>query len=153
MKFFISLIVLITLTTSVFGQGSREDRKEKIKAFKIAYLTERLELSPDEAQTFWPIYNAYDKKMSDIHRTERSVLRDSRAQFETMNEEMAKTTLESIQRFDEQKEMSRKELLNSLKNKLSYKKILILIKAESDFKRDLLRKLKGERKGGRFPIP
>lgn len=35
----------------------------KLEAVKIGYLTRRLDLSPEEAQRFWPIYNKYSDEM------------------------------------------------------------------------------------------
>jgi len=35
----------------------------RIETLKIAYITNRLNLSPEEAQRFWPIYNNYSLEM------------------------------------------------------------------------------------------
>ena len=57
-------ILLTTLTlilaVSVFGQSN--DPNEKIRRAKIALITERLDLTPEQAEKFWPIYNAYEEK-------------------------------------------------------------------------------------------
>lgn len=154
MKLFISLLLTLMIALSAFGQEGRIAKKEKIKALKIAFITKQLELTADEAQKFWPIYNSYDKQMSEIHHTEREVLKDSRDRFDSMDEQSAKSTLKNIQSFEEQKLAARKKLLSSLENKLSYKKTLLLLKSEGDFRRDLLYKLRGERgksRGSRSP--
>ena len=39
--------------------ASHQQKEDRIKSHKIAYLTEQLSLSPEEAQQFWPVYNAY----------------------------------------------------------------------------------------------
>ena len=39
---------------------------EKIKAEKISFFTSKLDLTPAEAQAFWPVYNEYEKKKFDI---------------------------------------------------------------------------------------
>lgn len=44
-------------------EGSRGD---KIAALKIAYLTNKLNLTPEEAQKFWPIYNKYSDELRKI---------------------------------------------------------------------------------------
>ncbi len=54
------LMVPLLAVTLSFGQN-RPD-KDKIKSLKIAFITERLDLSTKEAQTFWPIYNEYEEK-------------------------------------------------------------------------------------------
>ena len=40
-----------------------ENFKHKMKANKIAYLTDKLDLSTQEAQKFWPIFNKYEDEM------------------------------------------------------------------------------------------
>jgi hypothetical protein len=37
---------------------AQEGRAEQLKSLRIALITEALELTPEEAQTFWPVYNA-----------------------------------------------------------------------------------------------
>jgi len=63
-------LVLITLCSSGqrFTPGdemppARKEQWEKIESFRIAYFTEKLDLSPAEAETFWPLYNEYRKTM------------------------------------------------------------------------------------------
>lgn len=36
--------------------------KEELQSQKIAFFTQELELTPEEAQKFWPVYNAVSKK-------------------------------------------------------------------------------------------
>jgi hypothetical protein len=47
---------------------------------KIAYITKKLNLSPDEAQKFWPIYNNYANEMRDARREQR---RNNASELET----------------------------------------------------------------------
>lgn len=44
----------------------RAQNGEKIKALKIAFITQRLQLTPEEAQKFWPIYDQYDNELRNI---------------------------------------------------------------------------------------
>lgn len=39
---------------------------EKIQSLKIAFITQKLQLTPDEAQKFWPVYNEYDNEIRSI---------------------------------------------------------------------------------------
>src|ERR687890_150383 len=54
----ILLLTLFFLNFSYFCY-SQDKREDKIKAIQIAYLTEQLQLTPDEAQKFWPVFNRY----------------------------------------------------------------------------------------------
>lgn len=41
---------------------------EKIQALKIAFITQKLDLTTEEAQKFWPVYNQYDDEVKDLKR-------------------------------------------------------------------------------------
>lgn len=45
-----------------------EKKQQDIQALKVAFITKELELTPDEAQKFWPVYNQYDKEMEDASK-------------------------------------------------------------------------------------
>ena len=67
-------IIFLLVTSLSFSQGFKEKR-EKVKALKVAYITEQLELTTDEAQKFWPIYNAFDENQSELrHEKMRAIL-------------------------------------------------------------------------------
>lgn len=145
MKIYITLALTFIIATTTIAQEDKESKREKIKALKVAFITERLELTPDEAQTFWPVYNIYDSRVNDIYDTERKVMRELRTDFDTMDEAAATKTLQTIQSLEKQKLDARAELLSGLKDKITSKKTLVLFKAENDFRRDLIRKLRGDK--------
>ncbi|WP_375252377.1 hypothetical protein [Dokdonia donghaensis] len=145
MKIYITLVLTFIIATTTIAQEDKESKREKIKALKVAFITERLELTPDEAQTFWPVYNIYDGRVNDIYDTERKVMRELRTDFDTMDEAAATKTLQTIQSLEKQKLDARAQLLSGLKDKITSKKTLVLFKAENDFRRDLIRKLRGDK--------
>ena len=57
-KFLLIICILITGMLQAKAQDG-----EKIKALKIAFITQRLQLTPEQAQKFWPIYNQYDNEL------------------------------------------------------------------------------------------
>lgn len=69
MKNFYTLFILITLSlfchppSSQAQQGNDSEIKDRIRAAEIAYLAQKLDLTPDEAQKFWPLYNQYTKEV------------------------------------------------------------------------------------------
>jgi hypothetical protein len=66
----LALFSLLTLGFNAQGQAKNDDvRKqwwEDFKAKRAAFLTEKIGLTPDEAQKFWPLYNAYDEKKGQL---------------------------------------------------------------------------------------
>jgi hypothetical protein len=41
----------------------KQARMQRVEAFKIAYINQELHLTPDEARTFWPLYNQYQNEL------------------------------------------------------------------------------------------
>ena len=68
MKKTIILIVVMLMTTIGFSQGQKTNAQEKLQAARIALITERLGLTPEQAQQFWPIYNEYAEQRRSLHR-------------------------------------------------------------------------------------
>jgi hypothetical protein len=68
-------IIYILAFITCFGVKSfaQEDKKntEKIEALKIAYITKNLNLSPEEAQRFWPVYNKYVAEIKAANQEQR----------------------------------------------------------------------------------
>ncbi len=55
------LLLYSLLVSSVFF--GRAQNGSRLVALKIAYITNKLNLSPEEAQKFWPIYNQYSAEL------------------------------------------------------------------------------------------
>lgn len=72
MKHFFGICCFILLSTAVFAQNKQDKRFQRIEAAKIGYITEQLQLSPEEAARFFPIYNQYRAEMRSLYRGKRS---------------------------------------------------------------------------------
>lgn len=75
--------LLVILLIFVQGVGFAQERlsEEKRKEFesqKIAFFTKELDLSPEEAVKFWPLYNEMGKKMREAEGEMRKKARDMR---------------------------------------------------------------------------
>lgn len=63
-NFYLILTFLISFALPGLSQGDGASNDGgRLQAYKIAYLTKKLNLSPEEAQRFWPIYNKYEKEI------------------------------------------------------------------------------------------
>lgn len=69
------LLLLIILGSSSLAIAQKQ-KGEKIQALKIAFLTQRLQLTADEAKTFWPVYNDYESELKKLrmNKSTNSVL-------------------------------------------------------------------------------
>lgn len=73
------------LSFTVFSQTKQDKRFQRIEAAKIGYITEQLQLSPEEAAKFFPIYNQYRSEIRSLYRAKRSS-RNSQFQRNSLNE-------------------------------------------------------------------
>ena len=68
------LILTIFITSVTFAQDPDQVDKplpERVEALKIAFISQRLELTPDEAQKFWPIYKNYETELRQLLRDQK----------------------------------------------------------------------------------
>ena len=142
------LYIIIFCTLSSYSQ-EKKGSKEKIKTLKIAYITDRLNLTPNEAEKFWPIYNTHDEN----HRLLRSKLRleikksiKEKKLIDTLSESESQRLVLLKQTIDNQIYESKKKFMEQIKKVLSNKKIIKLHLAELDFGRNLMRKYKNSRR-------
>ncbi|SEA99160.1 hypothetical protein SAMN05443667_11481 [Flavobacterium gillisiae] len=145
----IILILLLLTSFSFYAQDSgMKDKKEQIKALKVAFLTTELDLTTREAQKFWPIYNTFDDKQFDIRyqkmRDFKSRMNDSA--LDSMSEKEASTLLTQIESADEELFLLRKKFTKDLKAVLPAVKIIKLRKSEEDFNRKLLHQYRNSKK-------
>ena len=141
-------IIFLLVASLSFSQGFKEKR-EKVKALKVAYITEQLELTTDEAQKFWPIYNAFDENQSELrHEKMRAILdRFKPGNVEKLSEKDASNSLIQMEKIEEDLFNLKKKFIKDLQGVISAKKIIKLKKAEEDFNRHLLKQMREKRKG------
>jgi hypothetical protein len=66
MKKLYFILAFMTITGLVKAQEEEQPSEKKladIEALKVAFISKELELTPDEAQKFWPVYNQYSKEI------------------------------------------------------------------------------------------
>ena len=147
MKKHFLLILLAVLSLSGLAQegnmeGSGRDprAREKIRAAHAAYITERLELSPSEAEKFWPVYREYGKKRSDLRHPWREARRNGADE---------KTLLDLDLKIKQQELDLEKDYSERLQKIISPEKVLKLRQAEIDFRKLLLRQIQHRQQGRR----
>lgn len=140
-----SLFGLLMLAQSAFGQhhGPKDpdERAEKIEQLKIAFFTKELDMTTEEAEKFWPIYNELDDKIKEEKKAQRKVAEELKKGLADMSDSDIKTKTNSI--FDSEIKLAetRKEYNDKIADVIGYKKAAKLLSLEQRFKRELLNKL------------
>ncbi|SDR82232.1 hypothetical protein SAMN05216503_1050 [Polaribacter sp. KT25b] len=143
MKKLIAFISICFFCILSFSAQEKKGGKEKIIALKISYLTEQLNLTPAEAQKFWPIYNAYSEEQHDLRNKQRNELKKALKnsdEIEALNESDAEKLITLKLTIDKKLYESQKDFINDVKQVISYKKIIKLHVAEMEFGRKLMSK-------------
>ncbi|WP_417360980.1 hypothetical protein [Galbibacter sp.] len=141
-------ILILLLFIFAFGHGlaQKKNKRDYIKSLKIAFITDNLNLTTDEAQKFWPVYNNYeDNRYTQVYKEYKEIkhlLRDK--EFGEVSNAQASKTLDRLITIKKNSLELEKRLFDDLSNFMPSTKILYLKKLEDDFNHKLLEKLKKE---------
>lgn len=141
------MLVACLLVSSLF-YGQRRPDGDKIKALKVAFITERLSLTSSEAQSFWPIYNEHEQKMEAFRGKERSDIRDKLKDISAISDKEAEGLLTQLLALEKGKQEEQLTFVAKLRKVVSAKKMLLLLKSEEDFKRQLIKQYREKQRGG-----
>ncbi|MEZ7495495.1 sensor of ECF-type sigma factor [Leeuwenhoekiella aequorea] len=134
-----NLIIILGLLIGVTSYA-QNDHHERIKSLKVSFLTEELNLTPSEAEKFWPIYNIYDSKMNDLRNRERSLFKQkygSSGSKNTFSESEANKLIAEYNDILEKRFALESSLMSDLTRKLPASKMMFLPEVEHKFGKKL----------------
>ncbi len=121
--------------------------KERIEAIKIAYLTRKLSLTPEEAQAFWPIYDRYSKEKQQLWRQWQKARMNFWEKDNPTNKDYEQLIQEGFRYREALLELDKK-YYEEFKKVLPLEKIARFYKAEQEFKQFLIKHLSRQGRGG-----
>lgn len=140
----LTIIILLSIFCFI-GLNAQERRGkdpamfEKIKAEKISFLTSKLDLTPSEAQAFWPVYNEFQKKRVDIKHQIHEFEKMPDEEFAKLSDsEIEKLTNNYIGSF-EKEALLLKEYNKQFQKILPKIKVLMMYRTENEFRSHLIR--------------
>lgn len=133
------LFVIVVLGISLAVRGQNNEARQKIESAKIALISERLGLTPEDAQKFWPIYNEYSKKRRENHQEFTQARRNFNP--ETATDQETQDMLKLGRRVKEKQLNLESEYSDRMLQVLDSKQLMSLQNAERDFKKMLLKRL------------
>jgi hypothetical protein len=136
MKRIVFISMMIGLALFVKAQNG-----ERIEAMKIGFITERLDLSSEEAKVFWPVYKKFTEEMKKLRLTTKNKITEEMADMASLSDAEADKILNDMVSFKLNEAELIKRYAQEFKKVLPVKKVVLLFKAENDFKRELLKKL------------
>ena len=143
MKLFISLILLFISTITL---SQNNDKLEKIKALRVAFISTKLELTSNEAQKFWPIFNEFDKNQTDLRKEKRMLMMKLKHQnTSSLSDIEMQKLLDTSELLESNIQTNRQQLVKNLKGVISPQKIILLKQLEEDFKKTLLKQMRNSK--------
>lgn len=130
-KLFLSLSLIICSQLTLVAQDTLPEpnpkAEEKIKSLEVAFISRKLDLTPEEAQKFWPVFNEYKKEIRKIHQEHR---KNPNADVLEMEQNLINT---------------RKKYRDQFTGVIGQARMNDFFKAEHQFKAVLLNKIKERR--------
>jgi len=142
MKKIITLFVLFLLGINLLQ--AQQMQRQRIKALKTSYITNALNLTPKEAEQFWPVYNLYTQKIQALKMdSEISTQKQIRLAggIDYITNEQAKILIAKSLKIEQQVTDAKINMVKELSSIISAKKILLLKKSERNFNRKMLQEL------------
>jgi len=137
------LMLVLGCLKTVFAQ--QPDLRSQIESIKIGFISNKLQLTPDEAKRFWPVYDRFNADMEKTRKSMRNLVRDEMTDLQKLNESEAEKVLTDLINFKVQEAELTKKYAAEFKKVIPATKVLLLYRAEQDFKVELLRRLKDRR--------
>jgi hypothetical protein len=139
MKKFIVILLSISVFSQIGFSQNQQNAHERIRASKAAFITDQLQLSPEEAQSFWPVYNKFENKFREL----RDELRPQRRK--ELNEEESADLIVSFLLIQQEELDLQKQMYSELEGIISASQMVKLHFAEKKFKQKLLERMNKQR--------
>lgn len=152
-EFYTMMVVMLTTIASLsgqgqgMGQGQMQSDGERLTAYKIAFFTQRLDLSPAEAEKFWPLYNDYSARRNKLQADRLSLMRYAMQNEANMSDDELSSTADKLAKTYSDEANMVVSFNNDLKKVLPPVKVIRLYQIENQYKQQLLRELNQRRQG------
>lgn len=132
-----ALAFMVLAVAGLSAQGNMESR---IRSMRVAFITERMKLTPEEAEKFWPIHNQYEGEMRKIREKYRAE-RD----FQTMSDQEVERFLTDHLDMEEELLKLKRDYYNRMRKVVPARKLAMYVRADLDFNRKLIQSLQNRK--------
>ena len=127
----------------LYAQKVDKATKQKIETARIGLITERLNLTPEQAEKFWPLYKEFIQERNQL----KSQYNDAKGKLDpqTATEEQKKALLDLGLKLKERSVGLERDYSDRMLKIISAEQIISLRKAEEDFRRMILNQIQRRR--------
>lgn len=136
--------LFLLLTFLFFGAiAQNREAMKKIESARIALITERLGLSPEQAEKFWPVYRQYNVERRQIREEFRKTRRN--VDMKNLTDEQSQDIIKKSMDLKQRELNLDKEYAKRLTEVISTQQLFKLKNAEKDFQQMLLKRIHQQR--------
>ena len=127
---------------AIVAKAQPGTKRDKIEALRVSFISQKVNLTTQETQLFWPLYNEYNDKLENVKKTFRQqYIKD--VDFSNVSDKQAEAYLNAELSVKQKEYELYKEYFEKFKKILPIKKIALIRRAEEDFKKELIKNIKG----------
>lgn len=148
----LSLVSLNAMSQRHLHEGRKqqnEENYETLKAKKVAFITSKVNFTVEEAEKFWPLYNELEEKINNVRKEQRKLRKAAHQLYkegEDVSNDEIKAFLEDKFNYQQQELDLKKAFYEKIKAFLPMKKVGKYYKAQHEFKREVLRAYRKNRR-------
>ena len=136
--------LMIILFLATLGMNAQDRKFEEIKAHKIAFITEKVNLTATQAQKFWPIYNKHEQQVMALRKTQLESLKTLKDKnMDGLSDKKAKEVLVKYTEIRGELTKKMEQLISLLEGVITPQQTIKLLMAEEGFKKRLLKRFRG----------
>lgn len=144
-------IIAGLLTLMIVSVVNGQPPADRIAAMKVGFLTQRLNLTPAEAEKFWPVYNQYEAEMDALRKDKREEVFLARENFETMSDAEVEQMVNDLMELEKRRSDIITRFHAEFKRVLPIRKVALLYKAERDFRQRIIDEVRRRQENGGGP--
>ena len=130
----IGMVLICTLQLG--AQGRPGEGMQRVQAMKVAFITQRMNLIPEEAEKFWPLQNEFEAEQKKIRAQYRPG-----SDLSTLSDTEIEQAILNLFEMEEQIARLKRNYFARFKRVIPVRKLAIYYRAETDFNKRLLQSL------------
>ena len=123
-----------------FGEGRKGQRLGQLENAKIAFITNRVSLTQEQAQKFWPLYNEFSARRRELNRSGRLLRRDV---TDGMTDQQIRENFNQAFAMRQQELNLEKDYFDKFQKVIALRQVVQLFQAERDFTKEVIKRVAG----------
>ena len=133
-------VLMVVAPMMAHAQGGKGQRLGQLENAKIAFITNRVSLTQDQAQKFWPLYNEFSTRRRELNRSSRLLRRNV---TDGMTDQQLRENFNQAFTMRQQELNLEKEYFDKFQKVISLRQVAELFQAERDFTKEVIKRVAG----------